>query len=74
VADFEAINRELALYSPHLAQKQQIVAATKLDVPEAGPRADSGRPSTKPVDPINSRLANDHPLSYSQKTEAQEKS
>jgi GTP-binding protein len=34
-ADFEAINRELALYSPELAKKPQILAVTKVDVPEA---------------------------------------
>jgi GTPase len=34
-ADLEAINRELALYSPELAKKPQIVAVTKIDVPEA---------------------------------------
>ncbi len=34
-ADLDAINRELALYSPVLAQKPQIVAVNKIDVPEA---------------------------------------
>jgi GTP-binding protein len=34
-ADLEAIDRELALYSPELAKKPQIVAVTKVDVPEA---------------------------------------
>jgi GTP-binding protein len=34
-ADFRAINAELALYSPELAKKPQIVAVTKVDVPEA---------------------------------------
>ena len=34
-ADMEAIDRELALYSPELARKPQIVAVTKVDVPEA---------------------------------------
>jgi len=34
-ADLEAIDRELALYSPELAKKPQIVAVTKIDVPEA---------------------------------------
>jgi GTP-binding protein len=33
--DLDAINRELALYSPELAKKPQIVAVTKIDVPEA---------------------------------------
>jgi GTP-binding protein len=34
-ADWEAINRELALYSPELAKKPQVLAVTKIDVPEA---------------------------------------
>jgi GTP-binding protein len=34
-ADLDAIDRELALYSPELAKKRQIVAVTKMDVPEA---------------------------------------
>lgn len=34
-ADLEAIDRELALYSPELAKKPQVVAVTKIDVPEA---------------------------------------
>ena len=34
-ADLDAINRELALYSPVLAGKPQIVAVNKIDVPEA---------------------------------------
>ncbi len=34
-ADFDAINAELKLYSPELAQKPQIVAVNKVDVPEA---------------------------------------
>ncbi len=34
-SDLEAIDRELALYSPELAKKPQIVAVTKVDVPEA---------------------------------------
>ena len=33
--DLEAINRELRLHSPELARKPQIVAVTKIDVPEA---------------------------------------
>jgi GTP-binding protein len=41
VADYETINRELAAYSAYLAGKPQVVAATKLDIPEAGPRADA---------------------------------
>jgi GTP-binding protein len=34
-ADLDAINRELALHSPVLAKKPQVVAVTKVDVPEA---------------------------------------
>ncbi len=34
-ADFKAINEELKLYSPELAKKPQIVAITKVDLPEA---------------------------------------
>jgi GTP-binding protein len=34
-ADLDAIDRELALYSPALASKPQIVAVNKIDVPEA---------------------------------------
>jgi GTPase len=34
-ADFDAINAELALYSPELAKKPQIVVVTKVDLPEA---------------------------------------
>lgn len=32
-ADFEAINHELACFSPELAQRPQIVVATKMDIP-----------------------------------------
>jgi len=34
-ADWTALNRELALYSELLANKPQIVAANKIDLPEA---------------------------------------
>jgi GTP-binding protein len=34
-ADLDAVDRELALYSPALAEKPQIVAVNKVDVPEA---------------------------------------
>jgi GTP-binding protein len=33
--DLDAIDRELALYSPELAKKPQIIAVTKVDLPEA---------------------------------------
>jgi GTP-binding protein len=35
VADYEAINRELALFDPALGRKAQVVAANKIDLPEA---------------------------------------
>ncbi len=41
VADYEAINRELAMYSPHLAKKKQIAVATKMDLTDAHERADT---------------------------------
>lgn len=41
VEDYEAINNELALYSPQLATKQQIVVATKMDLTDAHERADT---------------------------------
>jgi GTP-binding protein len=34
-SDYEAINRELELHSPELAKKPQVVALTKMDIPEA---------------------------------------
>jgi len=34
-ADLDAINQELALYSPELAKKPQVIAVTKIDLPEA---------------------------------------
>ena len=39
VADFDAINNELSLFDPALGRKPQIVAANKIDVPEARERA-----------------------------------
>jgi len=41
VADWDTINRDLALYSPYLATKSQIAVATKLDVEGAAERADA---------------------------------
>jgi GTP-binding protein len=43
VADYDAINRELALFDPGLGRKTQIVAANKIDVPEARERAEELR-------------------------------
>jgi GTP-binding protein len=39
--DMEILNRELALYSEVLAKKPQIVAATKIDLPDARVRAEA---------------------------------
>jgi GTPase len=41
LADFEAINRELADYDKHLAEKPMVVALNKIDLPEAQERAPS---------------------------------
>jgi GTP-binding protein len=41
VQDYETINRELALYSPKLAAKKQVVVATKLDLTGADERAEA---------------------------------
>src|SRR5881628_3553016 len=38
LADFDAINRELELFDPALGRKAQVVAANKIDVPEARER------------------------------------
>lgn len=38
LADFDAINRELAKYSPELSKKPQVVAANKMDLPYARER------------------------------------
>jgi GTP-binding protein len=35
IEDFDKINNELELYSPKLKQKYQVVAANKMDIPEA---------------------------------------
>jgi GTP-binding protein len=35
IADFDAINRELAMYSQELVERDQIVALTKIDLPTA---------------------------------------
>jgi GTPase len=35
LADYEAINRELSLFDPALGRKTQVVAANKVDVPDA---------------------------------------
>ncbi|TMA19185.1 MAG: GTPase ObgE [Deltaproteobacteria bacterium] len=41
VADFEAIRRELLLFDSALGRKEQVVAANKIDVPEARERAEA---------------------------------
>ncbi|MBX7234926.1 MAG: GTPase ObgE [Caldilineales bacterium] len=38
LGDFEAINQELELFNPHLADKPQLVAFNKMDVPEVRER------------------------------------
>jgi GTP-binding protein len=38
IEDYEAVNRELSLFDPRLAAKQQIVAANKMDLAEARER------------------------------------
>ena len=43
VADFDAINRELELFDPALGRKPQIVAANKIDLPDARERAEAFR-------------------------------
>lgn len=43
IADFEAIQRELELFSPALAERPQIVALSKTDLPFAAERADGLR-------------------------------
>jgi GTP-binding protein len=40
LADYDAINEELTLFDPALGRKTQIVAANKIDVPEARERAE----------------------------------
>ena len=47
VADFDAINNELTLFDPALGRKPQIVAANKIDLPEARDRADELRKKLK---------------------------
>jgi GTP-binding protein len=41
VADFEAVRRELLLFDAALGRKEQVVAANKIDVPEARERAET---------------------------------
>jgi GTP-binding protein len=43
VADFDAIDRELELFDPALGRKPQIVAANKIDIPDARERAEEFR-------------------------------
>jgi GTP-binding protein len=43
VTDFEAIRRELVLFDAALGRKEQLVAANKIDVPEARERAEAFR-------------------------------
>src|SRR5258705_4025986 len=47
VADFDAINRELELFDPALGRKSQVVAANKIDRPEALARGEELRKKLK---------------------------
>ena len=47
LADFDAINQELALFDPALGRKAQVVAANKIDVPEGRARAEELRKALK---------------------------
>src|SRR5207244_12439772 len=47
VADFDAINNELTPFDPALGRKPQVVAANKIDLPEARERADDLRKKLK---------------------------
>jgi GTP-binding protein len=47
VEDFDAINRELELFDPALGRKPQVVAANKIDIPDARERADELRRKLK---------------------------
>lgn len=38
LAHFDAINREVALYDPALAERPMVVAANKMDLPDAAGR------------------------------------
>jgi GTP-binding protein len=54
--DFAAINRELKLYSRELAAKPQVVAVTKVDLPEAraaGQRWSKARAARKSPVPVH---------------------
>lgn len=58
IAEFEAINRELALFSPELAGKEQIIVITKTDLPVTQAELAQVRPWFEergmPVFPISS--------------------
>ena len=47
VEDFDAINRELELFDPALGRKPQVVAANKIDIPDARERAEELRRKLK---------------------------
>src|SRR5437762_1281982 len=47
IADFDAINRELELFDPALGRKSQVVAANKIDLPEARARGEDLRKKLK---------------------------
>jgi GTP-binding protein len=48
VADYETIRRELELYNPALAEKAEIVAINKIDLPDARKRAEELRENWQP--------------------------
>jgi GTP-binding protein len=51
---FESVTRELAAYSPVLADRPQVVAANKMDLPEAAERLAEFRPRVElPIYPIS---------------------
>ncbi|HEY6122740.1 MAG TPA: GTPase ObgE [Pyrinomonadaceae bacterium] len=52
--DYEAVNRELAAYNPELAQRNQIVVATKIDALD----------DPRPMENLKRRAASDHKQFY----------
>lgn len=54
LADYRALNREIELYSPALAEKEQILVANKMDIPEAKERlAAFRRKVRRPLFPVS---------------------
>ena len=46
--DYEAMNRELALYDPALAARPQMVVLNKIDLPDVRKRHQADRPPVRP--------------------------